>query len=204
MELLTSKLDNIQETVNSQGYRCPEWNDCDWNNSILMLGAEEVFGPGVDEEFILPRLIESKLDIPVINLGFVRSSPTFHWVNSIRLVKENIKPIAVIYVWPDPIRYSEFVDASGVIVENSGHWTTRTGLGLAWARHKSQGKHFLRYLSSSCKLMWNSPSFHYSSASTDIEHITSIGPQIDADKNSYPQTKSHRMWAGRILDDIKL
>jgi hypothetical protein len=38
----------VTYTTNSDHYRCPEWDQIDWNSSILILGCSVVFGVGVD------------------------------------------------------------------------------------------------------------------------------------------------------------
>ena len=39
----------IKYSVNSTGYRCPEWDQIDWSESILIFGCSQVFGIGVDD-----------------------------------------------------------------------------------------------------------------------------------------------------------
>jgi hypothetical protein len=75
----------VRYTVNSQHYRCPEWSDIDWSNSILMLGCSMVFGLGLDDDQTVTASLSRKLGMPVINLGVPGSSAMFQWINTTKL-----------------------------------------------------------------------------------------------------------------------
>lgn len=165
MKLLTDNKDTITLGLNSQGYNCPEWEDCDWSNSIIFMGAEEVFG--TDSDPTLPQIIGDRLKTPVINLGYPKSSAMFHWANTVKLLSCNITPKAVVYIWPDFRRTMEFLDYEGVGVFNCFEWTIKSQFGQKWFRHKYQGLFFLKYFASNCKLMWKVPSYHFSVNDTE-------------------------------------
>lgn len=56
---------SIHYKLNSKGYRDKEWSEDILNNSVWCIGHSDVFGLGVDKEFIWPSLIS----FPTVNLG---------------------------------------------------------------------------------------------------------------------------------------
>lgn len=56
-------------TVNSQGYRCPEFDAIDWENSIIFFGCSHVFGIGLLDHETVANQLSLILNCPVINLG---------------------------------------------------------------------------------------------------------------------------------------
>jgi hypothetical protein len=83
--------------LNSQGYREKDWNDVDWNNSIVFLGCSHTFGVGVENSKTIPAQIQNILNIPCINLGIPGGSNFFSSINSANLINYNIKPRAVVF-----------------------------------------------------------------------------------------------------------
>lgn len=81
---------------NSNNYRCPEWTDIVWEDSWVMLGCSIVEGVGLAHEDCLPGQLAQVLNEPVINLGVGASGHDVTMFNSIRLIKQGIRPKGVI------------------------------------------------------------------------------------------------------------
>jgi hypothetical protein len=98
----------ITYTNNSNGYRAPEWDQVDWNNSVLVMGCSNVHGCGHDDEDTLPKRIERKINMPVVNLGANGTGLSFHVENTNILLAAGINPKAVVLMHPQPARFTYF------------------------------------------------------------------------------------------------
>jgi len=87
-------------TLNSNGYRAPEWNKVNWNNSYLIFGCSHTFGVGIDVSETLAVQIEHIIQKPVINLGVGGGSVQHILSNSIELINKGVRPRGVIIFWP--------------------------------------------------------------------------------------------------------
>jgi len=99
--------DTVNYEFNSQGYRCPEFSQCDWDNSILLFGCSMAMGTGVNQSEIFSSLLQDITGVPVINMGCAASSILFSLVNQSRLAEQNIQPRAVINIWTYPNRITQ-------------------------------------------------------------------------------------------------
>lgn len=97
---------SITYTLNSDGYRCQEFNTIDWKNSIVMFGCSHVFGAGNDDKETIPSFLESNFNLPVINMGINGSSIMTSLHNSLILSKKYGSPKLIIYMWTSLIRNS--------------------------------------------------------------------------------------------------
>lgn len=89
----------VNYTVNSRNYRCPEFEDIDWQNSIILLGCSIAYGVGLDDNDCLAAMLYKELGIPVINLGIPGASTQFSLDTSV-LVKKlygNVK--GIVFAW---------------------------------------------------------------------------------------------------------
>lgn len=96
---------SIKYTLNSEGYRTKEFNDIDWESSIVMFGCSHVFGTGNDDSHTISSFLEKYTGIPVVNLGMGGSSIQFALHNSLMLFKKYGIPKAVVYGWTSLTRY---------------------------------------------------------------------------------------------------
>jgi len=99
----------VKYTLNSVRYRCPEWQDIDWKNSILMFGCSQVFGIGVDDADTIPNILSTLLGTPVINLGISGSSMLFSFHNALQYHAGNRPtPLGVINLWTSCCRTTTY------------------------------------------------------------------------------------------------
>jgi hypothetical protein len=145
----------VKYSLNRQKYRAPEWQDCDWSNSILILGCSMVYGVGVDDADTLGHNISKNLDVPVINLGQGGTGIAFMWANSIILREHNISPRAVVYVWPDRSRQTEFLSEHTTI--SHGPWNIEDSWMMPLAVHNKHNYHWAQYTIRNLRQLWSCP-----------------------------------------------
>ena len=146
----------VEYTINSSGYRAPEFNQVDWKNSIVMFGCSATFGEGVDDSDTIPAQLSKIIGRPVINMGAGGTSQLWSLHNSIILKEYYPKPFAVIHFWTSPYRTTTYTDYS---VENQGPWTNNS-VYENWIQKgnaETQG-YFTRLLG---KNIWDSNTIYY-------------------------------------------
>lgn len=191
----------ITYNLNSQGYRCKEWDQYEWNDSILVFGASNIFGVGVCENQTMSSYIQQHTDISTINLGQIGSGCSAQWINSLRILENNITPRGVVYVWPDENRETEFKDDDGIKVDFSGHWTKRT-FNSVWCRHQYQGTVLAQYYRDAIKLLWSCPVVEYRLQSNDPDSPLN---QIDISRDRlHPGPETYKLWAELAVKELSL
>ena len=111
-------------TINSDGYRCPEWDQIDWKNSHLLFGCSVVHGVGLEDNDTLDKQLSKLLNEPVINLGIGGGSLPFILANTYKLIDAGIRPKSVILVEPEPSRIALFYKDK---TEHVGAWVLKRG-----------------------------------------------------------------------------
>jgi len=96
--------DKITYTFNSQGYRCNEFEDIKWNESILALGCSYTQGIGLDDKECWSYQLQELTACPVVNLGQSGTSIFYHLYNLEILHK--LKPKYVILQVPNLHRFT--------------------------------------------------------------------------------------------------
>lgn len=195
---------SITYDVNEQGYRCPDWNNCDWNNSILIFGCSFVFGTGIRNDQTVAFNLASLTKTPVINLGMSASSPTFQWVNTTLLAEQQINPTAAIYLWPQATRNIEFDSEHNVtnhlVFDNSR-------LLMSWVKNECNVRHLLDLQMQSVNHIWGTtPCLHYSlnkDATYTQLAVIDHGRDIQKAGIGHPGPRSNRQWAKIIYTDLK-
>jgi len=198
----------ITYKVNSQHYRCSEWDQIDWNNSILILGCSMVFGLGLDEEQTISAQLSHRLNTSVVNLGVPGISAMFQWINTTRLVEQSITPLRVVYIWPHYFRVADIVDQTNHIV--CGRWNFKTNdLSNSWSDRENHSLEFLRTCIESTKQQWSCPTHHYTFCLRTSEYLPDIhrfrfDEYIDYSRDTqHPGPKTIEQWADKIANDIQ-
>lgn len=109
----------VYYTLNSHGYRTREFNDIDWENSIVMFGCSHVFCSGVDDSHTISSFLEKITGRPVINMGIPGGNCFSTFYTSMALKKTFSTPYAVIFSWTSLERHSLIKKYS---VEMYGSW----------------------------------------------------------------------------------
>lgn len=152
------RTEKVEYNINSQGYRAPEWNSIDWNNSVLFFGCSYVYGIGINAEQTCPHQLSLLLDNPVVNLGCPGGSPMFQWINTTLLKSHDIKPKAAIYYWPHPQRVVQLLKdyhAINFTAPMKGRFNEQ------WSSDVQHGIEFLRYCKMTVDVLWDCPVLHY-------------------------------------------
>jgi len=110
---------DLTYTLNSQGYRCEEFDKIDWQKSIVVIGCSYVFGVGLDDDQTLASCLNSKLSTPVINLGISGSSIPIALANLLAIIENYDQPKSVINLWTEYSRLPFWDDQTRHI----GAWT---------------------------------------------------------------------------------
>ena len=90
---------NVNYMIGKHGYRCAEFEDIDWNNSIVFFGCSNVFGVGVDQRDTVTSRVKDLTGYDTVNLGVGGSSIDFNVKNQVKLAEHGIKPKAVVNLW---------------------------------------------------------------------------------------------------------
>lgn len=98
----------ISYKFNSHGFRTREFNDINWQNSIVVFGDSKVFGTGLAVEDTICATIEKFSGIPTINLGISGSAVDTAMFNSIFFYNHYPKPKAIVHLWTSLARYTNF------------------------------------------------------------------------------------------------
>jgi hypothetical protein len=149
-------------TNNSNGYRAPEWDQVDWNNSVIVMGCSNVYGVGHDDNDTLPRCIERKIGIPVVNLGASGSGLSFHVENTNILLAAGIKPKAVVLLHPQAARFTYFFKEGH---NNIAPWRTEKLHRDMWSYYTYDDHHVNKMQeinSTVISNMWRCPVIKYS------------------------------------------
>jgi hypothetical protein len=194
-------------TLNSQGYRCPEWIDINWENCHLLLGCSVVQGVGLDDWNTLDKELSKLLNEPVINLGVGGGSLQFILANTYKLIDAGIRPKSVILVEPEPTRVPLFFKNK---TEHLGSWIlegvhSSTNPNFLWYRQWVKDKNAETYgllASRSIKTAWEHaeiPFFNtfqpYCPGDADLPKYVDV-----AKDGQHPGPRTIKLWAEHIAN----
>ena len=192
---------------NSNGYRCPEWNDVDWPNSWVVIGCSFVEGFGLDESDTISTRLSELLNEPVINLGVGGSGPDAHLFNTIRLIDNNIRPKGVVYINAEKFfsRFMLFTNERAVpmgiwSLEQKRDGSDNSELYTAWCNHTHHAPTHSYICSRAVVAMWESkqvPVFHFS-VEQDLTRIFDQARDL-----KHPGRETIKVWAQEITNVLR-
>ena len=116
----------VTYTVNSHGYRAPEWEQIDWKNSVVLFGDSCTYGIGVSDDETIGYQLEKLLGRPVINLGVGGGSNSLMIQQATHLLKYFTAPYAVANIWSTTNRFRFFTEFHPY---DAGSWDKNDGKG---------------------------------------------------------------------------
>lgn len=193
----------VNYTWNSNGYRCPDWEDINWEDSIVVMGCSLIVGEGLDDSDTISAKMSTFLDTPVINLGVPAGSPDIIYYNTLRLIDAGIKPKAVCILSPSWQRTTYFGEKS----ENLGLWTLEDT-----DKRPIYREYYRKYI----ELPFNAEIHGYMSVRGAYESWKSAGvtvnvwgdhelsPDIDKARDcAHPGIKTIELWADTMSSWVK-
>lgn len=95
--------------MNSHGFRAPEFDKVSWKDSVVVIGCSTTMGVGNAVEDCVPSILETIIDMPVINMGISGSAVDHACWNSLVLHEHYPKPKALVHIWSNIARYTDFL-----------------------------------------------------------------------------------------------
>ena len=192
----------LQYTVNSQGYRAPEFDLVNWAESVVFFGCSNVFGDGISDEHCASSLVPGG-----VNLARCGVDNTFQWLNTIRLRARGIRPRACVYVWPSPSRVVQFQDQDRV--KQWGAWNVMSSKDWAdpWLRDPVHKVEITRNIQLCVDLLWQDicPVVHmsYGTETTSILTDCQLVDSVDLARDLvHPGVESNRILAARVRERL--
>lgn len=109
----------VKYTVNSSGYRAPEWHHINWKESVVLLGGSDTYGIGISDDETIAYHLEKLLGRQVINLGIPGGSNDLMVYNSTKILENFDIPYAVVNIWSVTSRFGYFDEDR---LHHSGAW----------------------------------------------------------------------------------
>jgi hypothetical protein len=188
---------SVSYKLNSQGYRCPEWEDINWAQSHLLFGCSVVQGIGLASADTLDQELSKLLNGPVINLGIGGGSLPFILANTYKLIDAGVRPKSIILVYPEPSRVALFLKDR---VQHIGTWDHDS-----WYRTwlKDNNAEYYGYLAGrSIESAWTSVGINVVSVhQPDVPGPEDLPRYVDvASDNQHPGPKTIKLWAKHIAN----
>lgn len=114
----------VRYTWNSNGYRCPEWDNIHWSSSNILMGCSYAQGMGVDDADTISAQVSNG-----VNLAQSGTNVYTIQYNTLRLLDLGIRPKSVKIIVPDLARSvywgsEDWVDLTPHDLEIRGHSLT--------------------------------------------------------------------------------
>lgn len=202
----------VSYTLNSEGYRAPDFNTVDWSNSVVIFGCSCVYGVGLDDSDTINNQLEKLIGLPVINMGTAASSIQFSYYNQLILASTMPLPKAVINMWTSTERITFFTELGAVPLgpwPNISNWSIHQQaeqLWLLWNVNKVNSIAHSYMLQQTTRLFWkNIPHYEYSFFEHTAEQlkINRLSYSDWARDIQHPGIASAKLAAERIAEDLK-
>ena len=177
----------VTYTLNSMGYRAPEFDMIDWNNSIVLIGCSNVFGVGLSNSHTIAYQLEQLTGFPVINMGASSTSIQFAFHNNIMLHTGYPVPKAVINIWSGKDRCIYYNEDS---VHNFGPWDTESGSYYdKWTEKMSHSDANAVLLTMAVRQLWKDKTNYYEASFFENTSVLLNIPELN--KLDYARDLTH-------------
>lgn len=196
----------VRYSGNSSGYRCPEWKNINWGESVIMFGCSNAYGVGLDNKDTISYRLSELINRPVINLGAGGSSIMFNLHNSVMLHEGYAVPKAVIYIWPD---YSRTVEYHRHTIENFGSWNIeKNNIMDTWTSDPNHSRVHAVFAQKIAKALWKDRAPVYEATFRDgtdrVLHCHKFKYLDLARDLMHPGIKTAQLVADTIAESLKL
>ena len=131
------RTNTVEYHINKHSYRTQEFNTIDWANSVVLLGCSQTYGVGVDECDTIGSNLSKLINKNVVNLGVPGASNEVILNNSIILSSGYPTPLAVIHLYTDIDRFTEYSKRQ---IMNHGSWSMDTDFMRACSAEKTNSE----------------------------------------------------------------
>jgi hypothetical protein len=154
------RTNKVYYNFNSKGYRAKEFDQIDWNNSIVLFGCSNTLGIGLEESNTIASKIELKTGIPTINMGISGASMFRSFNDSLILAENNYKPKAVVNIWTQHMRTTLYRKRD---ILNIGLWNqdSAEGLGKLWFKDETNPKVHSLFIKMAAKQVWQTKAKYF-------------------------------------------
>jgi len=144
----------VNYTLNSYGYRAPEFKNINWAESVVVFGCSNVFGIGLDDNDTITSQLEQLIKCPVINMGCPGSAIDYSLYNSVILKNICTKPKAVVHLWTSTERTTHFLEERH---RSCGVWPTQKTSSYfdEWIRDPNHSAAVATFASMITKHLWS-------------------------------------------------
>ena len=150
--------------TNSFGYRCKEFTNVDWNESIVIFGCSLVYGVGLAYDETIGYHLSNLLQMPVVNMGVCASSMIYALQNQLVLTEKYAKPKAVINLWTGLNRLTYFEHDRPALL---GPWGNRSGIYKdlmpfynEWSRSDDNASMYGLIAQKAAKHLWSDTTYY--------------------------------------------
>jgi hypothetical protein len=185
---------------NDLGFRERAFESVDWNNSIVILGCSHVYGHAHAEEDTAVRVLEKQVNIPVINLGVPGGSVELAFYNSLILHEMGVKPKAIIQIWSELNRYSNFFEGKVDTMYNCRSWNKTYVHQIDW---ETKSLFYIKAFNAIWKdktFVYEASFFENTARACNIDHVKYLDLARD---NSHAGIISHKVLADTIASKLK-
>lgn len=185
---------------NDLGFRERPFELVDWNNSIVILGCSHVYGHAHAEEDTAVRVLEKQINMPVINLGVPGGSVELAFYNSLILYNIGVKPKAIIQIWSELNRYSNFVEGEVDTMYNCRSWNKTYIHQIDW---ETKSLFYIKAFNAIWKdktFVYEASFFENTAKECNIDHVKYLDFARD---NSHAGIISHKVLADNIARKLK-
>jgi hypothetical protein len=151
----------IEYLANEQGYRCQEFTDIDWANSVVVFGCSNVYGVGLHTQDTVTEQLSRILARPVVNLGRPGASMQFSFDNAVILRSSYPRPWAVVNIWTS---YDRTVYYESTTATNLGTWLGPRDqdfdLYMGYNRTDTNSQTRAVLLSKTSRLLWHDTRYY--------------------------------------------
>jgi hypothetical protein len=96
---------SIEYSLNSDRYRCAEWEDLAWDSATWLFGDSFAIGIGVAQQHSIADLIAASTGCDVVNVAQGGSSIRYQVDQLHNMLAQGLRPARVAVIWPDPQRW---------------------------------------------------------------------------------------------------